>query len=168
MGKDYKTGLVSGLVLAMAALIWVATRPSLSPEARMFRPSQATARQSGPSPADHASVPTGRDNAPPESDASPGSTLDSQPRNTDTPYAGPFSRASNPQSGDVPDLTIYEKTEKIKTTRFHILRRDETLSSVSRQYYGTPNKWQKILDANKSVIKDPNRLQPGTKLVIPE
>jgi len=161
MGKDYKIGLVSGLGLAIAAVIWVATRPSLSPEARMLRPSQTTARDT--------SRQTGSENSP-TANASLGSILNSQPKAADTPSPtdSPQSAIRNPQSDSVPDLTIYEKAEKIKTTRFHILRRDETLSSVSQLYYGTPNKWQKILDANKNVIKDPNKVQPGTKLIIPE
>ena len=174
MGKDYKIGLVSGLVVAIAALIWVATRPSLSPEARMLRSSQTTARDVAPAPVDRGSGQTGRENSPAKG-ASLGSILDSQPKNTDSSAPKPVSSTDtpqsalrNPQSSSVPDLTIYEKAEKIKTTRFHILRKDETLSSVSQQYYGTPNKWQKILDANKNVIKDPNKLQPGTKLIIPE
>jgi nucleoid-associated protein YgaU len=78
------------------------------------------------------------------------------------------SAAPAPQSDGGPDLTIYEKPEKIKTTKFHIVRRDETLSAISQQYYGTPNKWPKIVEANKAVVKDPSKLQPGTKLIIPE
>ena len=32
---------------------------------------------------------------------------------------------------------------------------------------GTSAKWHDILDANKSVVSDENKLQPGMKLVIP-
>ncbi len=35
MQKDLKIGLAVGLGLAAAAVIWVATRPSMSPEARI-------------------------------------------------------------------------------------------------------------------------------------
>ena len=175
MGKDYKIGLASGLVLAVAAIVWVATRPSLSPEARMLRPSQTTARDFGAAPVDRGSGQTGRDNSPAKTEASLGSIIASQPKSADSaspkpqsPTGSPQSAIPTPQSGGVPDLTIYEKTEKIKTTRFHFIRKQETLSAISQQYYGTPNKWPKILEANKAVIKDPNRLQPGTKLIIPE
>ena len=44
MGKDFKIGLVCGLVLAVIALVWVASRPSLRPEARMARAAQAGSR----------------------------------------------------------------------------------------------------------------------------
>jgi len=53
-------------------------------------------------------------------------------------------------------------------SRIHIVKRGETLSAISKQYYGTTTKWQKILDANRAVLKNPNNLAPGTKLIIPE
>ena len=68
----------------------------------------------------------------------------------------------------VPDLTIYEQQEKIQTTKFHIVQRNESLSSISKLYYDSPNRWQKILDANRETIKDPNKITPGTKLIIPD
>jgi len=67
-----------------------------------------------------------------------------------------------------PDSTIYEQTEKIKTQKFHIIGEGETLSNISQKYYGSANKWQMILDANRNVIKDVNKLRPGTKIIIPE
>ena len=68
----------------------------------------------------------------------------------------------------LPDLIVYEQVEKIKTEKFHIVRTGETLSEISRKYYGSANKWKKILDANRNVISDANKLRPGTKLIIPE
>lgn len=173
MGKDYRIGLVSGLVLAIAAVLWVATRPSLSPEVRMFHPSQATARQPAPVPADSGPSQPVRESVP-AANASLGSILNAQARSDDSPAPEPRSASDVPQSAvrgpqsSGPDLTIFEKAEKIRTTRFHVLRKEETLSSVSQLYYGTPSQWRKILTANKSVIKDPNKVQPGTKLIIPE
>jgi len=67
-----------------------------------------------------------------------------------------------------PDLTIYEQTEKIKTQKFHIIRKGETLSEISYKYYGSANKWRMILDANRDEIEDVSKLKPGTKIIIPE
>jgi nucleoid-associated protein YgaU len=53
-------------------------------------------------------------------------------------------------------------------SRIHIVQRGETLSAISQQYYRSPNKWQKILDANRAVLKNPDSLTPGTKLIIPD
>lgn len=61
-----------------------------------------------------------------------------------------------------------EKPEEIKAERIHIVRSGETLSDISRQYYGSADKWQKILGADRLPISDPSKLRPGTRLIIPE
>jgi len=162
MGKDFKIGLVSGLVLAVIALVWVATRPSLSPEARMIQSTKAASDKQTPPqqavPATEGATAAHTEVADSRTDP-----------NLQSAIRDPQSAALAPQSQPaVPNLTIYEKAEKIKTTRFHIVRKDDTLSTISQQYYGTPTKWRKILDANTKSIKDPHRIQPGTKLIIPE
>ncbi len=182
MGKDYKIGMASGSVVAVIALIWVATRPSLSPEARMLRSSQAAPSGSGVGLADRLPSQARGSAAAPETRGSLGSVIDSQQEDggqqathndspgpvAQAPAPNPQSAIRSPQSTAGPDLTIYERAEKIKTTRFHIVRKEDTLSAISRQYYGTPNGWKKILEANKRLIKDPSKLQPGTKLTIPD
>lgn len=55
-----------------------------------------------------------------------------------------------------------------QTARFHIVQKGDTLSAISQKYYGTPLYRQKILAANDAALKDPDRLVPGTRLVIPE
>jgi hypothetical protein len=55
-----------------------------------------------------------------------------------------------------------------RNIRIHVVRKDETLSDISYNYYGSANNWQKIVTANQSVIKDPNRLTPGAKIIIPD
>jgi nucleoid-associated protein YgaU len=49
----------------------------------------------------------------------------------------------------------------------HVVQPGETLSSISSRYYGTPNLWQKILDANRSALDNPRTLHPGQTLTIP-
>lgn len=53
------------------------------------------------------------------------------------------------------------------TQRIHVVQGGDTLFGISRKYYGTSAKWRDILDANRSVVSDENKLQPGMKLVIP-
>ena len=68
---------------------------------------------------------------------------------------------------NVPIIIDYENAEKIVTERFHIVGKNETLSEISRLYYHSANKWQKIVDANPGLIKDPNKIKAGIKLIIP-
>ena len=51
--------------------------------------------------------------------------------------------------------------------QIHIVAEGETLTSISIEYYGSADMWQKILNANKGIIKDANKLHPGMRLVIP-
>ncbi len=50
----------------------------------------------------------------------------------------------------------------------YTVRSGDTLSSIAKQFYGDAAKWQKILDANKDVLKSPDSLQLGQKLKIPQ
>ena len=43
----------------------------------------------------------------------------------------------------------------------------DNLSKISKQFYGDPNKYMKIFDANKPMLSSPDRIYPGQKLRIP-
>ena len=51
--------------------------------------------------------------------------------------------------------------------RVHVVVEGDTLSKISKKYYGTANRWEKILAANRSVIRNENSLAVGTTLTIP-
>ena len=50
----------------------------------------------------------------------------------------------------------------------HVVAADETLSKISQRYYGTSSQWQKILQANSTILKAPEKIKPGMRLVIPD
>ena len=58
--------------------------------------------------------------------------------------------------------------ERIQTEKFYIVRKNDTLSSISQKYYGTARQWPKIFKANRDIIPDANKLAIGTKLIIPD
>lgn len=157
--------MICGAVLAGAALLWVVTRPTLSTQARMFSPSTAVGADNGsPAPRETGPAPEPDDPAPLEQ------AKEDSPLLSDVADEAPGaaermndSSAATPQ----PDLTVFEQDQKITTTRFHIVQKDETLSAISQQYYGTANRWQRILEANKLTVKDANKIRPGTKLIVP-
>ncbi len=161
MQNDFKIGLILGLALAIAVVLWLSTRPSLSPEARIAHSPEAVSQEDynqQPFSPVTTRVPT--------TNAETIGNLNTLAKSHD--LEEPKATGQNSQEQNLPDLTVYEQAEKIKTQRFHIVLKGETLSSISKQYYGTANKWQKILDANRETIKDANKIAPGTKLIIPD
>jgi nucleoid-associated protein YgaU len=51
--------------------------------------------------------------------------------------------------------------------RVHVVVEGDTLTKISKKYYGTANRYNEILAANRDVIRDENVLVVGTKLKIP-
>jgi nucleoid-associated protein YgaU len=43
----------------------------------------------------------------------------------------------------------------------------DTLSKISKQFYGDPNEYMRIFYANRDKLRDPDRIQIGQRLVIP-
>jgi len=51
--------------------------------------------------------------------------------------------------------------------RIHTVAPGDSLSKISKQYYGTAGRWNEILQANQTVIRNPDSLALGTQLRIP-
>ena len=43
----------------------------------------------------------------------------------------------------------------------------DSLSKIAKRFYGDANKWQRIHEANRDLIKNPDLIYPGQKLRIP-
>ena len=56
----------------------------------------------------------------------------------------------------------------VAASRFVVVKKGDTLSAISLTVYGDANKYQKIFEANKPMLKDPNKIYPGQTLRIPE
>ena len=52
-------------------------------------------------------------------------------------------------------------------TQWHVVQKGETLSKISKKYYGDPNLYMKIFEANKDILKNPDLIKVGQKLRIP-
>jgi len=135
-----------GLALVITAVLWLATRPSLSPQSEIADVPDIVLPQESVAPPAPAPVPA----------------------NEPSSQANQLPAVAVAQPTEQPDLTQYEQAEKIKTQKFHIVQRGETLSKISFQYYGSAGKWRKILEANRQTIKDADKLTPGTKIIIPD
>lgn len=51
--------------------------------------------------------------------------------------------------------------------REYTIKSGDSLSKIAKQHYGNAADWQKIYQANRDKIKDPNMIHPGQKIVIP-
>ena len=51
--------------------------------------------------------------------------------------------------------------------RVHTVESGDTLSKIAKHYYGDPNQYPKIFQANTPMIKDPDEIYPGQVLLIP-
>lgn len=58
----------------------------------------------------------------------------------------------------VADASIYHK---------HTVKSGETLGKIAKQYYDNASKYQAIFNANTNILKNPDLIQPGQELVIP-
>ncbi|MEZ5545418.1 MAG: peptidoglycan-binding protein LysM [Lysobacteraceae bacterium] len=51
--------------------------------------------------------------------------------------------------------------------QFYTVKKGDNLSKVSKQYYGTPNKYNIIFEANRPMLSHPDKIYPGQVLRIP-
>jgi LysM repeat protein len=49
----------------------------------------------------------------------------------------------------------------------YTVKSGDNLSKISKQFYGTPHRWKKIVEANRDKLDHNNVLKPGMTLVIP-
>ena len=52
-------------------------------------------------------------------------------------------------------------------SQMYVVVSGDNLSKISKQFYGTPNKYSQIFEANKPMLSDPDKIYPGQVLRIP-
>jgi len=52
-------------------------------------------------------------------------------------------------------------------SKYHTVKSGDTLSKIAKEAYGDANAYMKIFEANKPMLKDPNKIYPGQMLRIP-
>jgi len=71
---------------------------------------------------------------------------------------------SDVQSGS---STVPTSPETGAQARTYMVRGGDSLWKISEEMYGDGNQWNRIYEANKDQIKDPDVIQPGWVLNIP-
>ena len=51
---------------------------------------------------------------------------------------------------------------------YHTVEKGDWLSKIAQKYYGDPNKYNVIFEANKPMLSDPDKIYPGQVLRIPK
>ncbi|HEX4885459.1 MAG TPA: peptidoglycan-binding protein LysM [Casimicrobiaceae bacterium] len=65
----------------------------------------------------------------------------------------------------VKDMMTVDRSEP--EAQYYTVVSGDTLSKISKQHYGDANQYMKIFEANKPMLKDPDKIYPGQKLRIP-
>ena len=80
---------------------------------------------------------------------------------------------SNVQGGgdkpgnDNPDFSNVQSGGSSTATKIYEVKSGDSLSKIAKREYGDANAWNRIFEANKDILKDPNKIYPGQKLKIP-
>jgi outer membrane protein OmpA-like peptidoglycan-associated protein len=66
---------------------------------------------------------------------------------------------------------LVEEEKKIESevrvkTREYVIQKGDTLSKIAKEQLGKDHRWKYLYELNRDVIKDPNKLKPGKKIVI--
>ena len=52
-------------------------------------------------------------------------------------------------------------------SQMYVVKSGDNLSKISKEFYGTPNKYPQIFEANKPMLTSPDKIYPGQVLRIP-
>lgn len=72
---------------------------------------------------------------------------------------------SKPDFGNV--QSSVRSTEEVVGQVNYTVQKGDTLSHIAQAQYGKASQWQRIFDANRDQLDDPDRIQPGQVLRIP-
>lgn len=53
-------------------------------------------------------------------------------------------------------------------SQFYTVQSGDSLSKIAKQFYGDPNRYSAIFEANQPMLKDPDEIYPGQVLRIPQ
>jgi len=71
---------------------------------------------------------------------------------------GYISSSNTPETKEAVSVANVEK---------YTVQKGDTLQKISKKFYGTTKKWNKIYEANKDTLKGPNKIYPGQTIDVP-
>ena len=149
MSTELKIGVVLGIVVVVVALVFFVGQeeePTVAPAAIPVEPIEL---EDEPEPVDV---------APP--------AVEEEPVPESVEMVPPKSVEEEVEVPSEPEVVPVAEEPKVEP-RYHVVGKNETLFGISQKYYGQGRHWKVILEANRDVIKDENKLTVGWKLRIP-
>lgn len=70
-------------------------------------------------------------------------------------------------TADMPDFSNVESGSSSTATKLYEVVSGDSLSRIAKREYGDANQWKRIYEANRDLLKDPDKIYPGQKLKIP-
>ncbi len=77
------------------------------------------------------------------------------------------SSSTAPHKPDTPDFSNVTSGSSSTTQKVYVVVSGDSLSKIAQREYGDANAWDRIYQANRDLLKDPDKIFPGQKLKIP-
>jgi nucleoid-associated protein YgaU len=68
---------------------------------------------------------------------------------------------------DMPDFSGVRSGASSTANKIYEVVSGDSLSKIAKREYGDAKLWPRIFEANKDLLKDPDKIYPGQKLKIP-
>ncbi|WP_020563702.1 YidB family protein [Methylosarcina fibrata] len=82
-------------------------------------------------------------------------------------YFGSKEEEEKPSTFQPTAASAGEQASETPAGRTYTVVSGDTLSGIAKQFYHDANQWQRIFDANRDVLSNPDRISPGQHLRIP-
>ena len=71
------------------------------------------------------------------------------------------------EKDEMPDFSNVESGSSTTATKIYTVVSGDSLSKIAKREYGDANAWKQIYEANRDILKDPDKIFPGQNLKIP-
>lgn len=72
-----------------------------------------------------------------------------------------------PSALDVPAPVATPAAPAAPAAQFYTVKKGDTLSAISKHFYGSANQYNRIFEANRPMLSHPDKIYPGQALRIP-
>ena len=73
----------------------------------------------------------------------------------------------NPKADDITADFPVDTSMQTNKPKLYKVKSGDTLSKISKEFYGSANEYMRIFDANRDQLTDPDKIQVGQELKIP-